>query len=234
MEKDALINTLKDGDSWESRRDAAEQLSAFKDKEVIDNLILAMQNDDHWVVRHMSAHSLGEIGSIEAVDALINALNDREHSVVETAATALGKIRDDRAIEPLLSTLGYEKDFAPTQTAALALAEFGTKVVQPIIECLEDPKKRLAAMIALGIIKDKRALPPLVKILNDVSSGVGYKMEAAAALGNLRDPKAKEPLRAALSVATDPRLVRVINDALKKLEVAPESDTSKKWWQFWK
>ena len=59
------------------------------------------------------------------------------------AAWALGRIKDPRAVEPLLGTL---KD--------------------------SDPRARASAAIALGNIKDTRAVGPLQAALNDSDEGV--------------------------------------------------------------
>lgn len=54
-----------------------------------------------------AAKALGEIGSINAVEALIKALktNPFKAEVIQSAAWALGEIKDDRAIKPLLELL---------------------------------------------------------------------------------------------------------------------------------
>ena len=167
MDKTSLTKTLTSNSNWEARRDAAKELCAFKENDVIDTLIKTMQKDTDAVVRFCSAESLGKIGSSRAVEPLLKALQDPHKNVVQRAAEALGKIGDERAIQPLLTTLGYEKDFAPCRSAAEALAKFGVKVVQPIIDCLGDDKKRSAAILALGIIGDKAATQPLAEILNN-------------------------------------------------------------------
>lgn len=222
MRKNELIAILKEDSRWESRRDAAEQLRAFKDDDVIDVLVSVMQKDQEWVVRFKSADSLGEIGSTKAVSSLISALNDSHPTVIEEAALALGKIGDERAIEPLLSLLGYEKDSRPGEAAAKALARFGEKVVSRIIQCLENNEKRSAAITALGIIQDRIALLPLADILKNESLKTYFRREAAYALGNLNDTNAIEHLTVALAKATDQKFVDSIIWALKKLGADPE------------
>lgn len=86
------------------------------------------------------------------------------------AAWALGRIRDNHAVEPLIAAL---KDEAANvkSTAAGALGEIGdNQAVEPLIAELKDetPDVRSAAVKALGKIKDVRAVMPLTTIaLND-------------------------------------------------------------------
>jgi hypothetical protein len=132
----------------------------------------------------------------------------------------LGKIRDPRAVEPLVAVLkdvdygvrenaakalGKDavepliatlKDPDPNAriSAAKALAEIGPEAVEPLIAALEDPNPdaRFLAADALGKIKDPRAVEPLVAVLKDADYGV--RENAAKALGK----DAVEPLIATL------------------------------------
>jgi formylglycine-generating enzyme required for sulfatase activity len=221
MDKTSLKKTLASNGSWEVRRDAAKELCAYKENDVVDALIKAMQKDPDEVVRFCAAESLGKIGSRRAVESLLKALQDPHKNVVKYAAEALGKIGDERAIQPLLSTLGYENDFAPCRSAAEALAKFGAKVVQPIIDCLGDDKKRSAAILALGIIGDKAATQPLAEILNNELNTTNLRERAADALGTIKDTATIEPLTIALANAKGQDLVDALIRALNKTGASP-------------
>lgn len=70
---------------------------------------------------------------------------------------------------------------------------------EKIIEVLEkstDPAVKQAAALRLAETRDKQAINPLVKALNDKDEGV--RMNAASALGAIRDTRAVEPLLASL------------------------------------
>jgi len=84
---------------------------------------------------------LGESRSPNAVPELINALNDPDGNVRRLAGSALGKIRDPRAVEPLLNLLSHEAK----------------------------PQVRQYAVKALGSIGNKRAISQLQQIANDES-----------------------------------------------------------------
>lgn len=103
---------------------------------------------------------------IETVDD--NELDDNDYLIKKGCVKALGKIGDQRAVDPLINTLDDFDSFV-RQTSAKAL----------------------------GLLADKRALEPLINSLkNDTHSGV--KVASASALGKLGDQRAIEPLRESL------------------------------------
>lgn len=119
-----------------------------------------------------------------AVEPLIAALNHRKADVTAAAARALGRIRDMRAVEPLIDILQIEYygiRYPQWAGAAEALGELGDpRAVDPLISRLQvmrDWRVRMAAAKALGKIGDSRAVEPLVDRLDDGRSQV---REAAA------------------------------------------------------
>ena len=111
-----------------------------------------------------------------------------------SAASALGKIGDARAVEPLIKALKTNGDVMRDVVAA-ALSIIGEPVVEPLINALggKDWSTRLGAADALGRIGDERAVEPLINRLNDRSKYV--RAGAARALGKIGDSRAVEPLR---------------------------------------
>ncbi len=94
-----------------------------------------------------------------AVDPLIQALKHANPTVRSNAATALGRIKDRRALEPLIGVL--EKDPHPSVrlVAALALADLGDKGAIPALKkaSLEDPDSttRIIAHVVLKVLEGK-------------------------------------------------------------------------------
>jgi len=122
----------------------------------------------------------------------------KDPEVRKNAAEALGKIKDPRAVEPLIEAL-KDKDFRVRWNAAEALGEIGDpKAVKPLIAALKDENSgvRSSAAFALGEIQDPRAVEPLIEALKDEDSDV--RRRAATALGKIQDPRAVEPLIEAL------------------------------------
>ena len=128
------------------------------------------------------------------VKKLIKALEDKYWGVREKAASALGNIGDERAIELLIKALGDEYG-GVCDNAASALVKIGKPAVEPLIKALGSKNEfvRSHAASALGDIGDERAVEPLIKALEDK-----YESEEAAVSlkklyhkGNLSDNSKK-------------------------------------------
>jgi len=141
------------------------------------------------------------------VEGLINALKFKDCNIRKEAATALKKIGDNRALFSLIHVLKYEdwhESYAVMgsvrETAAEALGLLrDKKAVEPLIEALNDKDEevRWKASWALGHIGDKRAVEPLTNLLNDERWQV--RRFAASALGKIGDGQGVESLIQALN-----------------------------------
>lgn len=110
-----------------------------------------------------SLKALVKIGT-PAVEPLIASLNNKNKRVIEFAAKALGKIRDPRAIEPLIDAM-IEYSYLVEDV----VEKFGELSVEPLIAVLNDKnsENRENAAKVLGEIKDIRAINPLISSLGD-------------------------------------------------------------------
>ncbi|HYV32801.1 MAG TPA: HEAT repeat domain-containing protein, partial [Candidatus Binatia bacterium] len=129
---------------------------------------------------------LGRLGDVKAVDLLIESLA-REDGVARSAARELGKLRNDHAIQPLVALLGNP---TVSQAATEALLGFGSNAVGPLLEVLKTgaAQARQAVALALGEIRDKRAVDPLVLVMQTDDS-YAVRAAAATALGQLKEPR---------------------------------------------
>jgi len=95
----------------------------------------------------------------------------------------------------LMAAPDYER---PPYELSDELVALGPSVTSELIEWLEDDveRVRIVAAWALGMMKDRTAVVPLVRLLADESSSVRWV--AAMALGKLGDIRAVEPLIALL------------------------------------
>jgi HEAT repeat protein len=131
-----------------------------------------------------------------AVDALIAEVRDPNSGVRSGAVQLLGKIRDPRAVPPLIDVLQV-KDLQ--WNAAYSLGEIGDpRAVDGLIAALQnkDAEFREEAANALGKIKDPRADAALTAALKDPEPKVLHA--AANALGLINDPQAVDVLLTAL------------------------------------
>ncbi len=135
----------------------------------------------------------------------------------------------DEVLKPAVSLLDHEKE--EIRTSALVLVEHfhDPRVVLPVCKLLTDPDwwLRITACDTLGRLKDERAVPYLVKALDDQEARWAA-IDALAQIGSttalkplanlLRDPRQEVRLEvvAALSHFTDARLVPLLKAVKEK------------------
>lgn len=148
---------------------AALQLSAAGSQglETIGEL-LADQNPE---VRWWATRSLADLQRTGAIPLLLKALNDSDPGVQQCAALALRGQPDVRAIPQLVSLSGAE-DRLLSRLAGDALIAIGEDAVPALIEVMESGPQpaRLEAVRALASIGDTRAIPALIKALDQESA----------------------------------------------------------------
>lgn len=132
-----------------------------------------------------------------AVLPLIQALEEVRPPGQYSAARALGKIGDPRAVAPLMGALRYDSgrnDDCLEWYAAEALARIGEPALGPLITALsdEDPHMRGWSAVALGEMGNPQAVEPLLTALADAEHEVQARVFIA--LGQIGDPRAIEPL----------------------------------------
>jgi HEAT repeat protein len=121
---------------------------------------------------------------------LLDALDDAAPDQLPALALVLGWLEGaavERALARLIGQPGARKE------VITALVRYGSRVTDLLIEQLdsEEYETRQAAVIALGHIGDRRAVPGLLRAL---SAEQGLVIEIAGALAKLGDPRAFESL----------------------------------------
>ncbi|MGD0078568.1 MAG: HEAT repeat domain-containing protein [Sedimentisphaerales bacterium] len=219
-----LISCLKNKNEYEFvRMSAAAAIGKLGDPNAIEPLIACLE-DQHSC--KYAAEALAKIGK-PAVEPLIVCLKDGDGTVRLCAATALGKLGDERAVEPLIACQKDEEGNV-RWCAAEALAKIGKPAVELLIACLKDQDShvRYNAAEALGKLGDPNAVGPLIARLKDKEGNVcwqakkalakigkpaveslivclkdetwGVRCDAAEILGKMGDRRAVEPLIACL------------------------------------
>ncbi len=129
------------------------------------------------------------------VEPLIAALDDESAAdgVRGSAAEALAKIGDPRAVGHLIAALEVDSPYWVRNKSARAVGQIGDpRAVEPLLFAMNNGIPD--AVRALGQIGDPRAVRPLIGALTDTH----MCQDAAEALGNLGDVRAVEPLIDAL------------------------------------
>ena len=218
---DALVKTL---DRPELRREAIQTLTNIRTKQVVETLI-GLLDDPDIEVQRKAVDALGKIGDNRSIDALVKTLdrpelrwdaiqaltNIRSEQVVEPligllddpdievqrkAVDALGRIRNNRAIEALLEIVNRPEirreiiqalrrnkakrvvgclvglldrpDIEVQRKAIDVLGEIGNvRAIDALFKLLERPLLRQKAIQALGKTKDSHIITSLVGLLDD-------------------------------------------------------------------
>ena len=148
------------------------------------------------------------------VQKLINAFNSiHNYDIKCEIIEALGRIKDERVIQPLISILQEPVWQLRDCAEKILIGIKDESIVQPLIAALNDDNWRIRSRAAkiLGEIKDKRAIEPLLVALNDKK--VEVKRLAAEALIHFKDIRSLDALIKSLSDKN--RLVR--NNAVKAI-----------------
>jgi len=252
---ESLILDLKNHKS-NIRMDAAAKLGKSKDKRAVGPLCGALE-DKSLDVRHQVVYALGALGEIDegATKCLVKALEDRDVNaaagdslitiggpaikaliealkdpgIKEEAVGLLGKIGEGKppvkvkgdVIEPLCGAL-RDKSAEVREKAALALGEIkDPRAVEPLSIALRDSEYVVKVLAAKALGEiGKPAVEVLIAALTDPSSDV--RMNAAQALGEINDERAIDPLRAAMN-DSDLSVGRHASTAFGKIgKLAPE------------
>jgi HEAT repeat protein len=131
--------------------------------------------------RETAVAELAKIGG-PAVPAVLAALDDKEGYLGRVgAARVLGRIRDARAVKPLVAALSDDYLFV-RQEASLALVAIGGKApVDEILGAIDQGNDNFleAAAATLGLLHDRRALPALEKLSRHQNADVAKAASAA-------------------------------------------------------
>jgi HEAT repeat protein len=198
-----LKEALSDDDN-RIRALAVEQICKTEYKGSVDLVIERLNNDSEAIVRQAAASALGNMQEKRAVRSLIARLNDKEPLVRESAAKALEQIGEKKAVEPLIALLGDKED-SVSSAAASALQKItgkglGTdqakwkawhKHEKDLHEALEnlkkDPRSELLGVVALGALKDRRGIEPLIELLGSMSEDFDIGLTKRVVVEALKD-----------------------------------------------
>lgn len=167
----SLIQALDDEDDSSSGLVvwAIKDIVDKRDKKVVEPLIRAM---NRFTCRLRASSALIKIGE-PAVEHLIGLLKHEDKEVRQLAIEALGEIRDNRAVEPVLYILNQAmKEYGNSDirdTAISALKKINKPPIEPFIEALKNENwviRQVAAEV-LGNLGDKKAIFSLTQVLDD-------------------------------------------------------------------
>jgi HEAT repeat protein len=170
----ALLQESKAARPVEVRAAAVRALGSAKADESAQAL-RAYTHDPVPEVRYAAVDGLVRQQSRQATAAIIEVLGDHDPNVAQRAAWALGELRDEAAITPLLEELQSRGPVAVRRTSALALSRIGDPRVafalnRSALDPREDISVRAASIQALGMLGNAEAGTTFRQILRENQS----------------------------------------------------------------
>lgn len=204
-EIDIQIDLLQDTD-WVVRREAVITLGEMADERCVEPLVKSLRDGD-WQVREAAVEAIAEVGP-PAVELLLRFGRDWESR--KYVLRTLGKINDERVLDPLISWLRSDEF---KDDATRALVDLGKPAVPKLIEALShrDEFVKKQSILALGDIADDEAVDPLIALLQDQDWLV--RLTAASSLekiGDIRGRAAIKPLMKDPDIVVRMRIERIL------------------------
>ncbi|MGA1791399.1 MAG: HEAT repeat domain-containing protein [bacterium] len=205
---DALIEVLKDPDE-NLRHACAESLGKIGDARAVDTLIECL-DQDFWI-QYPAIIALGNIGDLSATEHLIKLLDDE--MLREAVIEALGKIGDTSVIPVLAETLSSNDPSIRNNTIAslvniqrmvksdetclpsIRKALDNDELIVHLFNSLRNPDSEVKknAIIALGWLKEARAVENLLELIHDYDLEE-YVVESLVSIGEHAIPEIIEKL----------------------------------------
>jgi HEAT repeat protein len=222
----------------EERREAVTRLGSMHHP-TASRAALPALHDSVPIVRATAAAAISSLPANERAGLLIPMLADKDEFVRREVAFALGKTRNQSAVQPLLERLTSDKKDSVRGAAAVALGEIRdaaatlslAETLSPGLGAESRSNKKSkkekdlfllrAAARSLGQIGSRVGLPALVAALQDEKMPDDVRREAAVALGLIGDATAVPALRG-VEVARDPHLAEAARQAIHRIEHQPK------------
>ena len=184
---------------------AMQSLAVLRDASSLE-VVLARFADDDSAVREAAVVAAGEIGGERARDALRTAVMDSRPEVRFQGIAAYGKVAGEQARASISVALG-DDDPLVRISAIESLAELGpsadacTRIARLLTG--QPPEVIEEAALALGQLKDKRAIPRLTKMIHGPRA-----FEAMSFLGDLKATESADALAQVAEAFLKPLLLK--------------------------
>ncbi len=193
-----VVSTLGDSDVG-VKKSCCNALGMFGDIRSIEPLVNALSDTDEGV-RVPAACALAGFHDARAFDLLVRCLRESKDEYQRgSAAEALAKLGDHRAIDPLVKLLADDKEYV-RKNAVTALGKLGgLQTVETVAKCLNDSglDVQLAVAESLAELGDFRGFDVMLTTL--LTDNLEHRLlPAIRGLGRSRDPKAVVPLAVCL------------------------------------
>lgn len=181
VDREGIVRYVGGFTTWTEMAKQVENTSASEegiltepDLSTVELATEALKSEKKYV-RWKAAKALGDMrwattqGSpYDAMPDLLKALDDSDRYVRLHVMQALGKLNDERAVEPLLKVVKLREYEGAREIAIIALGQIGDKSALPtLLEAMHDKSKliRQSVVMALGNMKDERAVSKLIPLI---------------------------------------------------------------------
>ena len=195
----AVCGRLRDPDLTVQAK-AIETIVQINDPASVHHLLDILQDESEYV-RRAAVEVLNQVGNTSAIKDLLGALRDRDWWVRVRAADALGTIGGPKVVEAVLSLVKDKDEFIRRCAVEILITTRvktgGEAIFTSLVDALDDGDwwVRERAIDALAGLGDPRAVPPLLRVMEQDVKAAPIAIRALASLG---DPQAIRPLLAQL------------------------------------
>ena len=237
---EAMLEELKHP-SYVVRRRAAESLGGFKERRAVEPLIAVLKDTNEMKsIRAAATVSLGALKDERAATPLLTALSDENAEIRFRAIGALGNLKDAKAVAKLSEIVENPLEPDNVRAAAVtALGNIGDKTAEDVlIRALDIRVGNISknAIVALGKLESKAAIPKLIAILEDkrvvldastaALANASARTKAALALGTIGGTRAAEAVGRRL--VDDTEYIVALEDAVNRKAIGAD-DLKRNW-----
>jgi HEAT repeat protein len=189
-----------------------------------------------WQRRLRAAERLGYLGDDDAIPSLMTALRDDAISIRFAAAGSLARLGCHDAVEPILNALDLPGEVSQRRVTEV-ISGMGKGALDPLIVVLESSSGTAASLSVAcrvaGILRDRKAIPPLLMLIHHEDREV--RLNAVRALASIGDSSVTKAISC---LAEDPswEVRSIMIKALGRLrasdhtEILLEALSDPEWW----
>jgi hypothetical protein len=230
--KDALLKALNSAQTIHRELAAMALEYAGDPKGVLEPLNKTLTADPDSEVRLAAAGTLTNLADASSVDALCKALVDKDEQVRGQAVAGLSKIKDPRAVNPLLNVLKEEEKSGIRARAASALGAIKEKTsLEPLMKQLDDEKDQRVRMAIASAVRAIRGQDtPVTEGVPDVAEHSGQLTQLGKDMREVEEKLRNDRHDRAVQVdekGIDEKLTKLI-EQLEKMQSQSSSSSSQK------
>lgn len=183
----SLLNLLRQQHRNPNVLNSVLQVLILGEVDPIPPLVECLEDPNDADLRTYAAGALGDRADNRAIAPLMAALKDPHPNVQYHAIEALGRLKANEAVDPLLE-IATQEDFFLAFPALCSLTQIGERAISyRLVPLLDDPLLAPQAAETLGVLGDVDVVTPLVKHLCQPGASVSSLATAIASIAHRYD-----------------------------------------------